>query len=208
MTNLMKPTIYLGLGGTGVQTLLYLKQQFVDSYGEERIPKEVAFLGVDTSRFPWIECVDVIGCQIPLSEYYKAQKRKGFLNWFHEENLHGIPTGISFPNASLRTIGRLSVDASMCHIVYEFEKRINAICGADANQVDVHIVASLAGGFGSGSLIPIVAAIRNKFGARISVYGYGAMPSVFVENNPPSSQLVLPNGIASIIELDHLFSTG
>ena len=33
----MKPTIYLGLGGTGVQTLLYLKQQFVNSYGEERM---------------------------------------------------------------------------------------------------------------------------------------------------------------------------
>lgn len=105
----MQPTIYLGLGGTGIQTLSYLKKQFVDAYGEEHIPKEVAFLGVDTMRFPYIDNLDIIGCQIPLVEYYKAQKQKGSLKWLHDENLCGIPTIISFPNASLRTTGRLAI---------------------------------------------------------------------------------------------------
>ena len=203
----MQPTIYLGLGGTGIQTLSYLKKQCVDAYGEEHVPKEIAFLGVDTMRFPYIDDLDIIGCQIPLVEYYKAQKQKGYLKWLHDENLCGIPTTISFPNASLRTTGRLAADASISHIIYEFEKRMNTVSGSNDIHVSVHVITSLAGGFGSGSLIPIVAALRNKFGERINVYGHGVLHNIFIENNPPSSQLVLPNGIASVLELDHLFST-
>ena len=36
----------MGLGGTGMRTLLYLKKLFVDTYGE--VPPMIGFLGVDT----------------------------------------------------------------------------------------------------------------------------------------------------------------
>lgn len=43
----MKPTIYLGLGGTGNLAISYAKKLFEEEYGIGKIPAEVAFIGVD-----------------------------------------------------------------------------------------------------------------------------------------------------------------
>ena len=42
----LKKTLYIGLGGTGVATLLKVKKCFIDSYGE--IPPMIGFLAIDT----------------------------------------------------------------------------------------------------------------------------------------------------------------
>ena len=42
----LKKTLYIGLGGTGVATLLKVKKNFIDSYGE--IPPMIGFLAIDS----------------------------------------------------------------------------------------------------------------------------------------------------------------
>ena len=42
----LKKTLYVGLGGTGAETLLRVKKCFIDSYGE--IPPMIGFLAIDT----------------------------------------------------------------------------------------------------------------------------------------------------------------
>ena len=42
----LKKTLYVGLGGTGVQVLLNVKKCFIDIYGE--IPPMIGFLAIDT----------------------------------------------------------------------------------------------------------------------------------------------------------------
>ena len=42
----IRRSLFVGLGGTGMRTLLYLKKLFVDTYGE--VPPMIGFLGVDT----------------------------------------------------------------------------------------------------------------------------------------------------------------
>lgn len=42
----IRRSLFIGLGGTGMRTLLYLKKLFVDTYGE--VPPMIGFLGVDT----------------------------------------------------------------------------------------------------------------------------------------------------------------
>lgn len=44
----IRRSLFIGLGGTGMRTLLYLKKLFVDTYGE--VPPMVGFLGVDTDK--------------------------------------------------------------------------------------------------------------------------------------------------------------
>ena len=39
-------TLYVGLGGTGVKSILRTKQCFIDAYG--KVPPMVAFLAIDT----------------------------------------------------------------------------------------------------------------------------------------------------------------
>lgn len=48
MATKIRRSLFVGLGGTGMRTLLSLKKLFVDTYGE--IPPMIAFLGVDTDR--------------------------------------------------------------------------------------------------------------------------------------------------------------
>ena len=41
-------TLFVGLGGTGVKSILRTKQCFIDAYGE--IPPMIAFLAIDTDK--------------------------------------------------------------------------------------------------------------------------------------------------------------
>lgn len=45
----MKPTIYLGLGGTGNLAISFAKRLYEEEYGKGNIPSEIAFLAVDSN---------------------------------------------------------------------------------------------------------------------------------------------------------------
>ena len=46
MPTKIRRCLYIGLGGTGMNSILNTKKMFVDTYGE--VPPMVAFLGIDT----------------------------------------------------------------------------------------------------------------------------------------------------------------
>ena len=44
----IRRSLFIGLGGTGMRTILYLKKLFIETYGE--VPGMIGFLGVDTDK--------------------------------------------------------------------------------------------------------------------------------------------------------------
>ena len=46
MATKIRRTVFVGLGGTGMTSLLHTKKMFIETYGE--VPPMVAFLGIDT----------------------------------------------------------------------------------------------------------------------------------------------------------------
>lgn len=48
MATAINRTLYIGLGGTGAQTLAKIKSHFVGSYGE--VPPMISFLAIDTDQ--------------------------------------------------------------------------------------------------------------------------------------------------------------
>ena len=44
----IRRSLFIGLGGTGMRTLLHLKKLFIETYGE--VPKMIGFLGIDTDK--------------------------------------------------------------------------------------------------------------------------------------------------------------
>ncbi len=48
MSTKIRRSLFVGLGGTGMRTLLYLKKYFIDTYGE--VPPMIGFLGIDTDK--------------------------------------------------------------------------------------------------------------------------------------------------------------
>lgn len=53
----LKRTLYIGLGGMGIETLIKTKRLFIDVYGE--VPPMVKFLGIDTDRYEFDRFVDI-----------------------------------------------------------------------------------------------------------------------------------------------------
>lgn len=49
----IRRSLFVGLGGTGMRTLLYLKKLFIDTYGE--VPPMIGFLGIDTDKGEFIK---------------------------------------------------------------------------------------------------------------------------------------------------------
>ena len=43
----IRPTIYVGLGGTGIRAIAQTKKHFEDAYGKDNIPQQIAFLAID-----------------------------------------------------------------------------------------------------------------------------------------------------------------
>ena len=46
MPTKVKRCLYIGLGGTGMKSILYTKKMFIDTYGE--VPPMIGFIGIDT----------------------------------------------------------------------------------------------------------------------------------------------------------------
>ena len=46
MATKIKRCLYIGLGGTGMKSLLHTKKMFIETYGE--VPPMIGFLGIDT----------------------------------------------------------------------------------------------------------------------------------------------------------------
>ena len=44
----IRRSLFIGLGGTGMRTILYLKKLFIETYGE--VPPMIGFLGIDTDK--------------------------------------------------------------------------------------------------------------------------------------------------------------
>ena len=44
----IRRSLFIGLGGTGLRTLVHLKKLFIETYGE--VPGMIGFLGVDTDK--------------------------------------------------------------------------------------------------------------------------------------------------------------
>ena len=48
MATNVKRCLYIGLGGTGMKSILHTKKMFIDTYGE--VPPMIGFIGIDTDR--------------------------------------------------------------------------------------------------------------------------------------------------------------
>ena len=47
-TREINPTIYIGLGGTGVKSIAHTKKMYEDEFGIGNIPEQVAFIAIDS----------------------------------------------------------------------------------------------------------------------------------------------------------------
>lgn len=230
------PTLVVGVGGTGVKTLRYLRRRLKDEFGARIVdePPLVQLLGVDTVPLENRSSVEAL-------HHHEYAYLGGFnakrvienldnfpeiKSWWDWDTKRGLPLGfISTGAKQLRTIGRLAFYRRFHSYNSRIETQIDQLKKIQAHQ-DTHrqgrpsqdqvylphvfVVASLAGGTGSGAFLDIACHLRNRLENQARVIGVLVMPSVFSEDIPSLLQQrrIRANSYAALMELDYFQSGG
>ncbi len=228
----LKKTLYVGVGGTGVVTLLKVKKCFIDSYGE--IPPMIGFLAIDTdgaannksvtdNRGGMIKLAptELLVCSVrgALQVYRMNQKN---YDWVPPKNVNKLSSIQGGGAGQVRSNGRF--------IAYYNNKAINTSVSAAVNRINqlipqgskyevdvnvsgieyptnINVVGSIAGGTGSGMMIDVLCIIREtlKLNTTFKLYPWIVLPEVFrTMATGPSMANVLYNTYGALKELDYL----
>lgn len=217
-----KPTIFLGLGGTGNLAISFAKRLYEEEYGEGNIPPSVAFVTVDfqtdMDADPGLATnisdnfIRIESATNPREFYRVRRENHGQYTWMFDGNTENIDNRISKGAKAVRTTGRLYTEMVLDSVMNRLNAKVNEVMNIDtaamnvSNGVNIHMVMSLAGGTGAGSFITIANAIKQKYGNQANLFGYGVTHSVFramdiAGNKTPNVEL---NAYSSILDLDYL----
>lgn len=219
----MKPTIYLGLGGTGNLAISFAKRLYEEEYGKGNIPSSVAFVTVDfqtdMDKDPGLatdisdDFIKIESASNPREFYRVRRENHGNYTWMFDGNTNNIDNRISKGAKAVRTTGRLYTEMALDSIISRLAVSINNVTYVDnsadvAAGVNIHMVMSMAGGTGAGSFITIANAIKQRYKNKVNLYGYGVTHNVFRAmdvrgNSTPNVEL---NAISSILDLDYLYT--
>ncbi|HYK04313.1 MAG TPA: tubulin-like doman-containing protein [Thermoanaerobaculia bacterium] len=220
-----RPTVVIGLGGTGYGALLKLKKRFVDSYGS--VPPIIRFLSIDTTENAEA-AQDALQTRLDHHEKYVLQVGNP-VNLLNGTNPHidewwppEIPTQSIIAGAGqVRARGRLALFARASEIVGRLKQAVNDVRNirnqkqmyseqfqvSDRAGVEVHIVGSLAGGTGSGLFLDIAFMTRDIIGSdeQSNFTGVFLLPRLF--SSFSGTALVKSNAYGALKEIEHLSTT-
>lgn len=228
-------TLFVGLGGTGVKSILRAKQCFVDAYGE--VPPMVAFLAIDTDR--QIRNASLVSrkgkevrfteneicfCGITGSALDIYRNHLAQFQWLPRRNATFLSNLRNTGAGAVRSNGRFLARHNATEIAKRVAGKVTEIgrplpIGSrfmyDTNKdgveypIKVNVVGSVAGGTGSGTMLDmlvLVAKTMRDSGLSYSITPWMVLPEVFRHMAPgPASANVFQNAYGAIRELDYLY---
>lgn len=189
MPTSLRRSLFIGLGGTGIKTILKTKSILMDNYRQgEELPPILGFLGIDTDSAEYDTTVECKQGKIKLSAKEKfsigVANPIGFFNtgkrdfgWIPAQNQVFINT-LDRGAGQVRTNGRLAFmfwrsqlkdkiistlnDINSASIDDEKWKNYKAMGGGvdGAVKVEIHLVFSICGGTGAGTFLDVAYLIR------------------------------------------------
>ena len=226
--HVIKRTLYVGLGGTGMAALLNTKKMFVDTYGE--VPPMIGFLGLDTDggaynkfllskKSPSGRVVLEQSEQLPITvekamEIYNYDEEN--LGWLPKDNLKYL-TSMTLGAGQVRSNGRFAFTVNRDKIVMRVRTILDKISNAihdeskkyrpsDGDDVEIAIVFSVCGGTGCGTFIN-TAYLLKEVAPSCKISGYAVLPNVFRSMlKGAGAARITPNAYGAIRDLDYLMS--
>ncbi|MBQ1221655.1 MAG: hypothetical protein IIX78_03840 [Alistipes sp.] len=214
----MRPSIYIGLGGTGIRILAAIKKQYEDVYGKGNIPPIVNFLAIDyylaEIKNPELSTsIEEDALLIPYigspREHFEAQEKRGAYNWLFPGNTDSLAHRISDGAGQVRTTGRFYTEYLLPYIQPALQQRVQQVQQiAFAPEIDIYMLTSLCGGTGAGSFINMADLVRSMYGNRCNIIGYGVLHSVFRMWDPlrTHTRRFPLNAYSATLDLDYLMS--
>lgn len=229
----LKKTLYVGLGGTGVATLLKVKKCFIDSYGE--IPPMIGFLAIDTnSAANNVEETSNLGQPVKLeSDELLVCTVKGALDiykthptefeWVPNENVKNLKNIAGTGAGQVRSNGRFiayynsrSIQSNVTAVIRRIHQLIpntsDYMVDTDRDGLEyattINVFASVAGGTGSGILIDTLCLINKAMkdlNKDFRLYPWIVLPEVFTAMNAgPAMANVRYNTYGALRSMDYI----
>ena len=221
-----EPTIIVGLGGTGVEALKITKrkvydQLIADNPGDE-IPeyKHIGFLAIDTDaisgkngnknvynlRDSEILSIQVTNLNGKMKEDIRLRKKE--FDWLQKDLELLSEDGAG----TIRQVGRYCLFKNIDQVVSKIEN-LKKIVTKDTgkSKVNVHIIAGISGGTGSGTFIDMCYILREVLGTGATLFGYFFMPDVNLDKpdiGETIAKCIKSNGYAALKELDYTMNLG
>lgn len=229
----LKKTLYVGLGGTGVSTLLKIKKCFIDSYGE--IPPMIGFIAIDTDGAAMSKTVtgnqgqlikldssELLVCTVKeaLSVYHANPKSYDWVPLKNVDKLSSIQGGGA---GQIRSNGRFiayynnqkiknNIQAAVTKVHRLVPQNSPYAVDTNVNGMEyptcINVFASIAGGTGSGMLIDVLNIVRDALkenAQAYNLYPWIILPEVFrAMNSGPSMANVLYNSYGALSTLDYI----
>lgn len=220
---MIKPTLIIGIGGTGLMALIACKERLVEAY--DSVPKNVVLLGLDTDDsirkdvlmgHQFAECVDERRCE--------TESRYCWDTW----NPRIEEQDVLCSTQQLRPVGRLAAFQRQNSLLYKpiiqgldrlysgpddiSCERVNR-ANVDPERLSVFIIGSVAGGTGSGFLLDIANLVRYAANSiqrfqSVEVSAMMILPDTFNNNSKTSeaSTSLIGRSFAAFRELDRFVS--
>lgn len=224
----LRPTLVVGLGGTGHRIVLWLKSLVWQSWGQVPDDQAVKFLVFDTaqedlkvslpgreislepgSEFHDIGQTPVANIKRNLSQQSAIEERLGSV-------MAGLPPAVLRNGAKqLRPLGLLALLWRFPDVESYLRDAIWSLAGrqhSDSREgINVFIANSLVGGTGSSAFLDVAHVVRGLFDELGTladfcyITGVGVLPRAFHGINGPN---LIPNAVASLKELNHCMMRG
>ena len=225
MATKIKRSLFIGMGGTGMKTLVNTKRMFIETYGE--VPPMIGFLGIDTDRGEYKkdttknknnEAVTLSPDEtLPITvenakEIFHVNAPEGHMTWIPEKNIYAL-TSMTQGAGQIRTNGRFAFTMNYRELKNKVISAINKITQARiatnpkyelmSSDIEIHMVFSVCGGTGAGTFINM-AYLLKEVAPQCKLTGYGVLPDVFEAMSNSGMAKVKANAYAAIQDLDWL----
>lgn len=221
MATKLKRTLFIGLGGTGMKSILKTKQLYKEAFGE--VPSIIGFLGIDTSTEEFAKELRTADCdvvkldaneQVQLritqpGEYYRMHKER--FGWIPKRNVAAL-SGLSANGAGqIRTNGRFSFTINYAQVENSIDQAVKSVRdalneGEDKwelvdDKLQIYMVFSLSGGTGCGIFLNLAFLIKKMMSVDGCVLnGYAVLPNIY----HGCGQFVGANAYGAMLDTDYI----
>ncbi len=220
----VEPTLYIGVGHTAGRVLSQLRHRLADRFHAVADVPSLQMLLIDTDSRDLLEVShgrqgfgahELLGTQLRRPQDYRDDSRQ-ILRWLSRRWLYNIPR--SLKTEGLRPLGRLALVDHGETVVRRISRAIETAMSEesrgksqetaglefDSSRMRIIVVASIAGGTGSGMVVDLGYLARHLL-AKLgypddNVYG---VLTHSTGRNPGTSELAVVNTYAALTELNH-----
>lgn len=217
-------TVLVGLGGTGVRTLLKIKAEFFENF-DEGVPKPIQLRAFDTdnpNKPSYSKRVKGNPVTLTKSEFthLRARNLRNLIdrtpeikNWIPSLDKVSLKDVVKGAGAR-RTSGRLALFNNAPQVYESIQSAHDLIKDVDLEEslsedfnlqkeepTKIYVICSLAGGTGSGMFLDVGHMARDILGSQGHIVGMFLLPKVFA--GAPGCEFVEGNAYSALQELDY-----